>query len=87
MAVVIAPAASRVTSNWTCTAPWPTDSALDTGGTSFEGTRTAEKTSGAADGSIKMWITDKGEVRYPFDTAHGAEGSHTGAVTALPWEA
>lgn len=38
---------------------------------------------GCDDGSIKLWSTDTGKERYPFDAAHGVADTHQGAITAL----
>jgi WD40 repeat protein len=39
--------------------------------------------SGGSDGSIKLWTTDDGMLKYPFDPAHGVARAHDDAVTSL----
>lgn len=39
--------------------------------------------SGAADGTIIVWTTDKGEVLYVLDEEHGVTDPHHGAITEL----
>ncbi len=39
--------------------------------------------SGAADGTIVLWATDKVETVYAFDETHGVTDPHHGAITAL----
>ncbi len=39
--------------------------------------------SGAADGSLKLWVTESAEERYPFDPSHGVDNPHNGHVTSL----
>lgn len=41
--------------------------------------------SGAEDGTIKLWVTETGQERYPFDKAHGVDldQPHSGKITSL----
>jgi WD40 repeat protein len=38
---------------------------------------------GGVDGSIKLWVTESGQERYPFDSGHGVTSGHQDAVTSL----